>query len=228
MILDSIKSLTLFERRLWIFSLVIVSLSYLFLPEKDYINLIVSLIGVTSLIFVAKGNVIGHIFGILFSVIYAFIATYYHYYGELITYACLNIPIEISIIYTWLKHPYQDTNEVEIKTVQKKEWILLSIGTILITIIFYFILKYFNTTNLVFSTLSISTSFFASTLSFLRSPYYALGYCANDIMLIILWILASLENMAYFPMVICFIMFFVNDVYGYYNWKKIYRRQNDE
>lgn len=226
--INSFKELTLFEKKLWIFSLFTVTLSYLFLPEKDYLNLVVSLIGVTSLIFVAKGHVLGHILGIIFSIIYAFISYFYQYYGELLTYVFMNIPIELFCIISWIKHPYKDTNEVEIKTINKKEWFILWICTIITTIIFYFILRYFNTTNLFFSTISISTSFIASTLSYLRSPYYALGYCANDIVLIILWILASIDNIAYFPMVICFVMFFINDIYGYYNWNKMYKRQKKD
>ena len=226
--LNSFKELTKFERKLWIFSMFVVSISYLFLPEKDYLNLIVSLIGVTSLIFISKGHVLGHVIGILFSIIYSFISFYYQYYGELMTYLFLNIPMALFSIYSWVKHPYEDTSEVSVKKVSKHEWTFLCIGTIIITILFYFILKYFHTANLLFSTLSIATSFFASALSYLRSPYYALGYCGNDIMLIILWILASIENIAYFPMVICFLMFFVNDVYGYINWMNMMKKQNSD
>ena len=92
-------------------------------------------------------------------------------------------------------------------------------------VIFYFILKYFNTANLVLSTFSVLTSFFAASLTFLRSPYYALGYAANDVVLIILWVLASVENPGYIPMVMCFVVFFVNDVYGYISWKRMAEMQ---
>ncbi len=42
---------------------------------------------------------------------------------------------------------------------------------------------------------------------------------------IILWILATLKNISYFPMVICFVMFLANDIYGYYNWIRMRKRQ---
>ena len=38
-------------------------------------------------------------------------------------------------------------------------------------------------------------------LTIFRSPYYAVAYSFNDIVLIILWVLATIENPAYFCMV---------------------------
>ena len=78
-----------------------------------------------------------------------------------------------------------------------------------------------------FSTISVTTSFVAVYFTFLRSPYYALGYAANDIVLIILWTLASMENISYLPMVVCFVMFLANDLYGFYNWRKMRKRQEN-
>ena len=50
-----------------------------------------------------------------------------------------------------------------------------------------------DTPNIVFSTISVTTSFLAASLTMLRSSYYALGYAMNDIVLIVLWVLASLK-----------------------------------
>ena len=90
---------------------------------------------------------------------------------------------------------------------------------------FYYILKAFNTANIFFSTVSIATSFIACYLTFVRSPYYALAYAANDIVLIILWSFAAIENMSYIPMIVCFILFLVNDFYGFVSWRNMYKRQ---
>ena len=71
----------------------------------------------------------------------------------------------------------------------------------------------------------MTTSWIASYLTFLRSPYYALGYAANDLVLIILWILAAQTDLSCLPMVLCFVMFFANDLYGFYSWQKMQKRQ---
>jgi len=227
--LASFKTLTKFEKGLWLISLAVTLLSYvlsyLFSGGGDLLNLIASLIGVTALIFVAKGLVLGQLLTVVFSVFYGIISVLFAYYGEMITYLFMTTPMAIVAAVEWIKNPYKDTLEVKVHKVTKKQLVVMWLLALLVTVLFYFILKALNTTNLVFSTISITTSFIASYLTFLRSPYYAIGYSANDVVLIILWILASVENISYLPMVACFIMFLFNDLYGFYNWRRMQKRQ---
>jgi len=227
--LASFKTLTKFEKGLWLTSLTIVLVSYLlsflFSGNGDLLNLVTSLIGVTALIFVAKGHVLGQLLTVIFSVFYGIISVLFAYYGEMITYLFMTTPMAIVAAIEWIKNPYKDTREVKVHKVTKKQLAVMWLSAVLVTVLFYFILKALNTANLFFSTVSITTSFVASYLTFLRSPYYAIGYSANDIVLIVLWILASVENISYLPMVACFIMFLFNDLYGFYNWRKMQKRQ---
>nr|MCR4837744.1 nicotinamide mononucleotide transporter family protein [Eubacterium sp.] len=94
-----------------------------------------------------------------------------------------------------------------------------------VTAAFFFLLKLFDTPNLLFSTISITTSFMAAALTLFRSAYYGLFYAANDIVLIILWALASAEDASYLSMVICFACFLINDLYGFLNWQRMKSRQ---
>jgi glucose-6-phosphate-specific signal transduction histidine kinase len=71
-------------------------------------------------------------------------------------------------------------------------------------------------------------SFAASALTLLCSRFYALAYAANDAVLIVLWVLASLQDAGYYPMVICFFVFLINDSYGFINWSRMQRRQKDK
>ena len=137
----------------------------------------------------------------------------------------MSMPMAIVAVVSWVRHPYKDSNEVEVSKLNKKSVIVLCFLSLIVTIIFYFILKQLGTTQLVVSTISITTSFVAASLTFLRSPYDALGYAFNDIVLIVLWILASIEKFSYLPMVLCFVMFLANDLYGFYNWKKMQKNQ---
>ena len=221
-----LSTLTKFEKALWLISSLIITVSFLFGADKNPLTLIVSLIGVTSLIFIAKGNVWGQILMIIFSIIYGYISYKTRYYGEMITYVGMTGPMAVMALVAWLKNPFEgEENQVAVAEITPFKLIIVSILTIIVTVIFYFILKYFNTANIVLSTVSVLTSFFAASLTFLRSPYYALGYAANDVVLIILWVLASMENPGYIPMVMCFVVFFVNDVYGYISWKRMAEMQ---
>ena len=221
-----LSSLTKFEKALWLISSLIITVSFLFGADKNPLTLIVSLIGVTSLIFIAKGNVWGQILMIIFSIIYGYISYKTRYYGEMITYVGMTGPMAVMALVAWLKNPFEgEENQVAVAEITPMKIAVVTALSIIVTVIFYFILKYFNSANLVLSTVSVLTSFFAASLTFLRSPYYALGYAANDVVLIILWVLASVENPGYIPMVMCFVVFFVNDVYGYISWKRMAEMQ---
>ena len=221
------SKLTRLEWGLLILSLVIVSLSSVLSPEWSILSLLTSLIGVTALIFVAKGMAFGQLLIIIFSVLYGIISLTCAYYGEMITYLFMSAPAAVASLIAWLRNPYEETDEVRVRTYLSARLIIwLLILSAAVTVIFYFILSAFNTSSLIFSTLSVTTSFFAAALTFLRSPYYALGYAANDIVLIVLWVLATLDDVSYLPMIFCFIMFLVNDLYGYFNWRKMQKRQS--
>jgi len=165
----------------------------------------------------------------VFSVLYSVISFEFTYYGEMITYMFMTAPIAAMSVYTWIRHPEEKgKREVSIARLSLKKTIMLCITAVIVTVIFYFILRYFNNANLLFSTISITTSFLASALMLFRSSAYALAYGANDIILIILWVMASLEDTAYLPMVMCFAMFLVNDIYGFYSWQKRKKLQEEK
>ena len=206
---------------IWLFSVLLIIVSFLFVSQKDYLTLIASLIGATALIYVAKGEPLGQILTVVFSVFYSVISLKFHYYGEMITYLGMTAPIALMSTISWLKNPYKKGEaEVKIAKLSKNKIVLMIVLTVLVTFIFYFILKYFNTANLFMSTVSIATSFSASYLMLFRNPYYAVAYAANDVVLIILWILASIDDISYLPMIICFVIFFINDVFGFVSWQK--------
>lgn len=227
--INSFKNLTKFELLLWILSVLAIVISFVAASSRDVLTIIASLIGVSALIFVSKGDVLGQIFTVVFSLFYAVISFKFNYYGEMITYLGMTAPIAALSAVSWFKNPYENgKNEVKIAKLTKTKVTLLSVLTIAVTAVFYFILKYFNNANLFMSTVSIATSFSASALMLLRSPYYAVAYACNDVVLIVLWIMASLEDISFLPMIVCFAIFLINDVYGFFNWKRMSRKQNND
>lgn len=215
-------SMTKFEKILWIVSVCAIIISFFIFGGNAPLEMIVSIIGVTSLIFCAKGNFIGHIMGILFSLIYGYISYTFAYYGEMITYMCMTMPMAVIALISWLKNPYNGKlTEVKVNKIGKRDVVFMFIYAALVTVSFYFILSAFGTANIIPSTFSVTTSFMAVYLTYRRSPYYAIAYSLNDIVLIILWVLAGLNDVRYFNMVVCFVIFFINDIYGFISWKKM-------
>ena len=215
------------EIALWSSSALLIVLSFCFFNRENYLTLIASLIGVTSLIFNAKGNPIGQLLMVVFSMLYGIISFGFAYYGEMITYLGMTMPMAIVALISWLRNPYNGKkSEVEVNTVSRGEVLLMWGITAAVTLLFYFLLSYFHTANLLPSTLSVTTSFVAVYLTFRRSPYFALAYAANDIVLIVLWAMASFTDARYISVVVCFAAFLVNDIYGYISWQKMKDRQS--
>ncbi len=214
------------ELMLWSVSSVLIVGSFCIFDRVNYMTLLASLIGVTSLIFNAKGNPIGQALTILFSLLYGVISYSFSYYGEMITYLGMTAPMALFALISWLRNPYMGNKaEVTVNQLSRKEIIFMLILSAGVTVLFYFILAHFSTANMLPSTLSVTTSFIAVYLTFRRSPYFALAYAANDVVLIVLWILAAMEDVSYLSVIICFVMFLVNDLYGFVNWKHMERRQ---
>lgn len=216
------------ERLLWGISVLLILVSFFLFDRSSYLTLSASLIGVTSLIFIAKGNPVGQALMILFSLLYGIISFSFAYYGEMLTYLGMTMPMAIAALVSWLRHPYAgNRTEVEVARLNRKEWFLMWILTVPVTAGFYFILKILHTSNLLPSTLSVTTSFIAVYLTFRRSPYYAIGYAANDLILILLWGMASFQDPHYLSVAVCFAAFFVNDLYGFISWRRMAQRQTN-
>jgi len=220
------SSFTKQEKILWFVSITVILLAFALFDRSNYLTLAASLIGVTSLLYNAKGNPFGQLLMIVFSLLYGVISYSFQYYGEMITYLGMTMPMAVFALGSWLKNPYKGNKaEVAVNRISKREWLFAAIVTFIVTLLFYWILRAFHTANLLLSTLSVTTSFLAVYLTFRRSEYFAVAYAANDIVLIFLWILASREEPSYLSVVACFAAFLINDLYGYISWRQMAKRQ---
>ena len=139
----------------------------------------------------------------------------------------MTTPMAIVALIAWLRNPYKgNKSEVEVNRLSVKEWCLFAVLSVAVTVAFYFILQALNTANLIVSTISVLTSFVASYLTARRSRFYALGYAANDVVLVVMWVLQTIAQITYFPMVVCFAAFLVLDTYGFVNWTMMSRKQS--
>lgn len=224
-IANPFKRLNKFELCLWLSSMVVIAVSSLLGGKQGLIATIASLLGVTALIFIAKGMVTGQFFIIAFALLYGIVSFKAKYYGEAITYVGMSLPMAVVSTVSWLKHPHKDSDRVEVANMTAKKLALIMVATVFVTTVFFFVLKALGNASIYISTLSIATSFIAASFTFLRSPYYAAAYAVNDVVLIVLWSIASFKEISNLSLVFCFIMFFINDLYGFYNWKKMQKEQ---
>ena len=226
-LIDTLKTFTKFELALWLGSLALIISSFFLTGNDDYLVLTASLVGATALILVSKGNVAGQVLTVAFAVFYGIISFRSRYYGEMITYLGMSAPIAVASVVTWLRHSCKG-KDVKVNSLSPREYLGLFGAGLIVSFVFFFILRAFHTSRLLVSTVSVLTSFLASYLTMRRSAYYAVAYAANDVVLVALWILASLNEVRYLPMVICFLVFLANDLYGFFNWSRTGKRRSKE
>ena len=220
------KYFTTVEKLMWSCSAAMIILSYLLFDRSSSMTLAASLIGVTALIFTAKGNPIGPALMVVFSIFYGIISYSFAYYGEMITYLGMSLPMSLISLIEWMRHPFQGSHaQVQVEGIRRREIPLMCLITVAVTVILGVVLAYFHTANLPISIFSVSTSFLAVYLCFRRDPHYALAYAVNDVVLIIMWIMASIREIRYLSVVICFLVFLVHDTYGHWNWMRMRTKQ---
>ncbi len=221
MITNPFKEMNKVEWVIWIVSLITIFLTNVLSGGFDLVTVIASCIGITGLLFVAKGNIWAVACTVTFSLMYGYISFNFRYWGEMITYLGMNLPIAIAVGITWLANPSKlHEGTVAIARLDEKAVKKMILSAIIVTFIFHLILRILDTPNVWVSTFSITTSFIGAYLTVKRSSYYAVSYAVNDVVLIVLWLLACRQNPGYITMVITFAIFFVNDLYGFLSWKK--------
>lgn len=215
------KQLNKRDRSILVVSLTVVTVCNWMTPSAAWITKIAAVIGAVALVFMAKGDVWGQILTAVFSVLYGITSWQFRYFGEMITYLGMTLPMALLAVFSWLRHPYQGNQaQVEIHYLTRRQKTVMVVGCVPITVVFGFLLWWLHTPNLLFSTLSVTTSFLAAYLTCYRSSYYALAYAANDVILTILWVLAAVKDVSFTPMIACFLVFLLNDLYAFSSWKR--------
>ena len=154
------KNWSIFEIMLMTLSLLIVLVVGLIF-ESDMLTIMTSIVGIICALLLAKGLIIGQFFGIAIVVLYSILSYKNAFYGEMIIYLVIMLPMYIWGIVEWFKHKNQETKSVQINSIKKKEWLIVLISSIVAFIGFYFLLKVLNTKELIVSTLSVVDNIFA-------------------------------------------------------------------
>ena len=193
--------------------------------KGTWIDLGYALLYFWTALLLAKGKYSCYIIGIISTFFYAYVSYNNTYYGEMVIAMCCTLPLMIIGLVNWLKHQDKE-NIVIIKEITKKELILVLLVQAIMFFGYYFLLKTFNTNNLLVSTISVVASIIATYLTARRSEYGFIGFIINDIILIILWGIPVIGgNLSIIPILICPVLLLINDIYGVYNWRRIKIKQ---
>lgn len=195
--------------------------------NSSWLIIVYSIVVIISVFLLTKGNFVGNILQVIASIMYAIISFNSKYFGETITCLLINLPVYSISIVTWLKNRQSNSNTIKINKIKIKETIAISFASVAIFVLLYFMLKAFNTANLVVSTISMTLSVIATYLVMRRCEYNFVFYLLQNLISIVLWLPIVYANIAYLPTVVNFCIFAILNTTGIINWAKLKKNQKE-
>lgn len=209
-----------FEIALLLISVISICISAI-ICKSGILTCVTSLTGVLCALLQAKGKIVSQWIGLAEVMLYSILSYQNHYYGEVMIYVLVVFPMYLYGVISWITHKNEDTDTVNSNQIVQKEWLMLSFASIVSFVGLYCVLKYFHTSQLFVSSLSMVTSLLATYLIVRRSKYSFLFYVANDIILILLWGIPVLQgDFSLLPILIEPVILWINDSYGWRNWNE--------
>lgn len=221
------KDWTLFEKS-WLLIFTLINI-YLFFAWKDTpVGLIASLTGMLCVVLVAKGKISNYYFGIINVMLYAYIAFNSKYYGEVMLNILYFLPMQIIGIYYWKKNTNRQKtkDDVRVKHLKPNEKLLWAILSILGVYLYGLILQYLGGNLPFIDSSSTVLSVIAMILMVKRVSEQWILWIIIDIVSIYMWFHVLLEGGNDISMLVMWTAYLVNAIYGYYNWKKMEKKQN--
>ena len=213
----------LFEK-LFMFSMLLVQIVVFCIAPDTPLGIISGIAGVISVVLCAKGKISFYFIGFVQTISYLFLAWQNRFYGEVIE----NIFYLVTMvwgIFVWKKnmeHNDDGTSDVKANKFSVTQWVLAIIGTIITTIAMGYWLTTIGSAQAYTDAATNVMAIFAQLLMVRRYREQWIWWIIIDILCIKMWFIAG-----NWSMVAMYIAWTANCIYGWYNWSKLNRQQND-
>ena len=219
------KDWKLFEKIILSLSLLIILIVGIIF-KSDFFTLFTALTAVSTTMLLAKGKKEAYILYLICILLYIYVSYSNRYFGEVILYIFLILPMCISSLITWIRHPNKETNTVEVNLITKKERSIVYLLILPLSFCLYYLLRAFNTNELLVSVFTFICSLLANYYQIRRNKMSFYFYIIEDVSLLILWIIPIINgNLSLLPLIINSTFNLISDSYGIYNWKKLEEKQ---
>ena len=188
------------------------------------LNIIAGIAGVISVVLCAKGKVEFYFIGFVQTISYLFLAWQNNFYGEVIENLFYLVTM-IWGIFVWKKNSVQNddgTEDVAAKKFNAVQWIASIIGTAIATVIVGYLLNSIGNAQAYTDAATNVLAIFAQILMVRRYREQWIWWLIIDLLCIKMWFVA--EN---WSMVAMYIAWTANCVYGWYNWSKLEKKNNN-
>ena len=99
---NKLKNWNLFEISFLSLSIILLTTFFIIGKDKNWLSFVVSVIGIVCVMFMAKGLIVAQFFNLVLSILYSVLSYTQHYFGEMIIYIGLMIPISVLAINSWM------------------------------------------------------------------------------------------------------------------------------
>ena len=183
--------------------------------------LISGITGILGVVLAAKGKVSTYFFATVNVAIYALLTFQNHLYGEFMLNAFYYIPMNFVGFYLWSRHKDQDSGEVEGKTLTLKQTIIMFAAVAVVVVVYWQILSRIGGRLAFIDAMSTIFSVVALIMQVTRYAEQWLLWIIVNIVSVIMWVLLIGKDSSAITMVVMWIAYLFNSVYGYYNWRKL-------
>lgn len=207
--------------RCWLAFICLLQITVWFLHKDTLFMFTLAITGSLSLVFEAKGKIVGLYFAIINAVLYTINCWDIKLYGEVMYNLIFSIPVSIVAIIHWKKN-MASTGEVIFRAMSKKLMISIAVLTVVSTFTYAEVLNMLGGNLTFMDSLTTVVSIIAGFLFLLRFSEQWLMWVIVNILAIAMWIMVLLSGDSSALMVIIMkTTNLLNCLYGYFNWKKI-------
>lgn len=213
----------LFEKIFLVSMLLLQIIVFIIVPDS-VIGIISGIAGVISVVLCAKGKISFYFIGFVQTISYLYLAWVNNFYGEVIE----NIFYLVTMvwgIFIWKKNMQKNddgTEDVKAKKFNWWQWTVSVIGTVILTIIMGYILDSIGSNQAYLDAATNVMAIVAQLLMIWRFREQWIWWIVIDVICIIMWF-----NVGNWSMVAMYIAWTVNAIYGWYNWSKLNKVQNE-
>ena len=189
------------------------------------LNIIAGVAGVISVVLCAKGRTLFYFIGFVQTFTYLALAWQNRFYGEVLENLFYFVTM-IWGIFEWKKNEVTNSDETEDVAALKftpKMWAYAIASTVVLTVMMGFALDRIGSAQAYTDAATNILAIFAQILMVKRYREQWLWWLVIDVLCIKMWFVAG-----NWSMVAMYIAWTINCLYGWYNWTKLNRVQNEE
>lgn len=193
----------------------------------NLLALISGITGILGVVLAAKGKVSTYIFATVNVAIYALLTFQNHLYGEFMLNAFYYIPMNFIGFYLWSKHKDNESVEVEGKKLTGKQTVILFAAVAVVVLVYWQILSRIGGQLALIDAMSTVFSVVALIMQVARYAEQWLLWIIVNVVSVVMWLLLIGKDSSAVTMVVMWIAYLFNSVYGYYNWRKLAAKNVD-